>query len=267
MTDSNIFRWAKGWATIFGARLAWDVRYGLIQARADIYGTKDGKEWYLIQPGVKDHWCDITRENTGLTTAYRIRITCTNGEQGYSDSIQPQTAGKQSWLIWKEIRRREEVLMRAHPFGAVRVYILMRRANGNPCPLCNPDDCWNSINPSCPSCFGTGIEDGYYIWPEKEPMLMLEPKDDKIEGTQENQRNIVNRSFRTVFDGRLREHDLLLVANAFYDIMSQQVAASVADIPAVYLLATKQLAPEEPRYKALWKFVAANIGEPIDECN
>ena len=145
MTDSNIFRWAKGWATIFGARLAWDVRYGLIQARADIYGTKDGKEWYLIQAGVKDHWCDITRENTGLTTAYRIRITCTNGEQGYSDSIQPQTAGKQAWLLWKEIRRREEVMMRAHPFGAVRVYILMRRASGNPCPLCNPDDCWNSI--------------------------------------------------------------------------------------------------------------------------
>lgn len=266
MTDSEVFRWAKGWQTMFGARLAWDVRYGLVPLRADIYGTKTGKEWYLIQAGVKEHWFDVKRENTGLTTAYRIRITCTNGIQAYSDSIEPQTAGKQAWLLWKEIRRREEIVMRSHPYGAVKVHILMRLASGAPCPVCNADGCGNAIRPDCPSCFGTGIEGGYYLWPERVPMLLVTPKDDKLEGTSENQRNIVNQLFRTVFDGRLREHDLLLVANAFYDIMQQDVVASVANIPAVYSLMTKQLAPEEPRYKTLMKFMGAQTGIDVDEC-
>ena len=267
----EVFQFINCREVLNGDLVFWGLRDGYIPMRFDVYGTTTGKEWTPVKLGVTTDQVMIKRYNDGLTTAYKVIATCTDGEQDESPMVQPLVLGRQARILIKEVKRREEILMRAHPYGAPLVYILMRRKAGESCPLCGNGICsgggGTALNPACPICFGTGIKDGYYLWPRRERMLLVPPKDDKKEAPQEIQRNIVFNAFRTVFDGRLREYDLIVVGNEIYDVVDQTVAASIANAPAAYTLTTKQLAPEEPRYRPLIQYIRQQIGDATDDCD
>jgi hypothetical protein len=89
------------------------------------------------------------------------------------------------------------------------------------------------------------------MYPKKELMLAVTPKDDKLTGAPGVQRNIVTRALRTVCPLYLREDDIVMTANEAYVIKQQNVVASVGNTPAVYSISCVQLPTSEPRYPVL----------------
>ena len=156
-------------------------------------------------------------------------------------------------MIAKEAHRRETALFKAHPYGKADVIILMHKQSGKPCSICsNSINCpTEGSNTACTECFGTGYSGGYYIYPKKEPMLLIDPHDDKLQPPPDVMRNGATQVFRTAFTGMIREKDILCVGMDLYTVSSSQCIASVSNIPIAYNLQTFKILPEDIRYKTL----------------
>lgn len=241
--------------TTSGILLTWRVKEGVEPKAFTVYGTNKNRTWEIKSPVIDTCRCMISADNDGLTSLYSVKVYTKDGSCEESEPRAPQALKKASRILLKEIRRREAVTYRAHPFGAYDMTILLKKHIGFPCGACGTGKCGgfggNAIDPSCPTCLGTGINYPYYVYPKKEKMLGIPAKDEKVTGTQGVQRLVVQQAFRTVFPGVIREDDALAVGNEVYIVLDAQVPASVGNTPAVYQLVCSQLMPDDPKYTAI----------------
>lgn len=93
---------------------------------------------------------------------YALMTVDARGERYFSP---PQKLGtlwrKREWLIAREVVRQARVRLIKRRAG-VRGFLLRRRVIGQPCPVCLDQDTGRIKDPSCLTCYGTGITGGYY---------------------------------------------------------------------------------------------------------
>lgn len=263
----GVFRHIDAKEVLGGCLLTWTVRDDYQVLRFDVYESPDGQEWVPAAVNLHTDNILLPRDSgAGLAKFYKVSVTTTNESKPHiSMPLSPILLQPMARRLIRTLRDREITLMKAHPYGAPAVTILMRRRAGVVCPTCGNELCSGNggepIKVDCPICFGTGITDGYYVYPEDRRMLILDAKDDKQEGPQQVSRQIVGHTFHTVFDGRLREYDLLLSGGTLFDVIQQDVAASVAGEPVSYNIHVREWAPEDPRYPLLRAYVQTKKDE------
>jgi hypothetical protein len=248
-----MFKNVKCINTVHGKLISWDILEGHYPMNISIYGTYEGKGWTLLNNDcVTGQYLDKIR-TIGLESVYKLVGTDINGNTTIIDNIGSATYDSKAGLIAKEAHRRERILFNAHPYGKADVIILMYKQSGSPCSICsNTINCpTEGANTACPECFGTGYTGGYYIYPKKEPMLLVDTHDDKLQPPSDLLRNGATQLFRTTFTGMIREKDILCVGMDFYTVNACQCVSSVANIPIAYNVQTFKLLPEDVRYKTL----------------
>jgi hypothetical protein len=248
-----MFKNVKCINTIHGKLITWDILEGHYPVSISIYGTYEGKGWTLLDNNCESgQYLDKVR-TIGLEVIYKLAGTDINGNITIIDNIGSATYDSKAGLIAKEAHRRETALFKAHPYGKADVVILMHKQSGKPCSICsNSINCpTEGSNTACTECFGTGYSGGYYIYPKKEPMLLIDAHDDKLQPPPDVMRNGATQAFRTAFTGMIREKDILCVGMDLYTVSSSQCVASVSNIPIAYNLQTFKILPEDIRYKTL----------------
>lgn len=65
------------------------------------------------------------------------------------------------WLLAREICRKENLILRKK--GGTRGWLFKRRVWGDPCPRCLDKNTGQVTDASCPTCYGTSIDGGYYL--------------------------------------------------------------------------------------------------------
>ena len=247
-------------STIDGVLLCWRLKDECIPRSFQVIANKVDRQLVINSPLLNTGRCYIKSEFAGLVNNYRVKVTLITGECEESDLLSPQAIGKEARALLTEIRRRELTYMRSHPFGSYNFSLLLKNQYGTPCELCGSSICsgagGGSVDPGCPVCLGTGLNSPYYLYPKKELMLAVTPKDDKITGSPGTQRNIVTRSFRTVCPLYLREDDILVLNNEAYVVKAQDVLASVGNTPVGYTVTCVQLPTDEPRYPVIRAIVS-----------
>lgn len=251
-------------ATTDGVLLEWRLKDECHPRSFQVLANKIDRQVVINSPLLYTGRCYIKTDFSGLVNNYQVRVTLTNGETALSPELSPQAVGKQARKLLSEIRRREVVYMNSHPYGCYEFSLFLKNQYGVDCDVCGSALCsgagGSAIDPGCPVCLGTGLKDPYYLYPKKELMLAVSPKDDKITGSEGTQRNIVTRTFRTVCPLYLREDDILMTGNEAYVVKSQEVVASVGNMPACYMLTCVQLPTAEPRYPVLKELVGRSNG-------
>lgn len=239
--------------TINGKLLSWEYLEGHSPLRISIYGTYEGKQWTLLEDDCPCNWFLDNTRTLGLEAVYKLVGIDQWGNRYERDNIGTSTSEDKSGRIAKEMHRRETIMFKAHPYGRADVVILMRKNSGRVCPTCGAEaNCpTKGLDTSCPDCYGTGYLGGYYIYPKKEEMLLLNEHDDKLQPPPEVARNGAVQFFRTVFTGMIREKDLLCVGMDLYTVVASQCIASVGTIPVAYQLTTVKLLPGSYLYDTL----------------
>lgn len=248
-----MFRNVKCVNTVHGKLLTWDIKEGHYPLNIAIYGTYEGKGWTLLESNCLCGQFLDKHRTLGLEAIYKLVGTDIIGNVTEIDNIGASTYDSKSSLLAKEMHRRETVLINAHPYGKVDAIILMHKQAGAPCNSCSSTiNCpTEGANTACPECYGTGYSGGYYIYPKKEPMLIVDTHDDKLQPPREVMRNGAAHTYRTVFTGMLREKDILCIGMDLYTISACQCVASVANIPVAYNIHTFKILPEDVRYTTL----------------
>lgn len=249
-------------STIDGVLLEWCIKDECHPRSFQVLANRVERQVVINSPLLYTGRCYIKSDFAGLVNNYQVRVTLDTGETETSEELSPQAIKKEARKLLSEVRRRETVYMKSHPFGAYEFTLLLKNQYGLPCDLCGSGICsgagGSAIDPGCPICLGTGMSDPYFVYPVKELMLAVDPKDDDITGSEGTQRNIVTRAFRTVCPLYLREDDILMVENEAYVVKKQETVASVGNVPAVYMLTCVQLPTNEPRYPVLREIVRNN---------
>lgn len=251
----KIFHHVDCYATVDGVMLEWQLRDQYTPRSFQVLGNHIDRDMTINTPIVGTGRCFVHSDFAGLCNHYRVRVITRDGEIEDSDPVSPQELTAYARRLLREIQRRETAMMRSHPFGSYECTIFLRNLYGDPCPLCGDGLCSGAggaaIDPGCPICLGTGNSNPYYRYPVKQYVCSAQAKDDKVTGAEGVARNVVVRSFRTVFNGYIREADILMLNNEAYEVKAQEVVASVGNTPAVYMLTCAQLPTYEPRYKVL----------------
>lgn len=237
--------------TLEGHILTWDIDPKYKTLLVSVYGSLEGKEWVLLERNCPTGRLLVEGRHNHLMSNYKLVGQSTSGKIFECDNIAASMTTGQAARLVKECRRRERLFIKTHPYGEVEATIYMRYHTGEPCPTCNEECASQGANTACPYCWGTGVTKGYYKYPKTEPMLLILQRDDTPSGEQSTSRNNIVKTLRTVFSGWLRTHDLLLIGGELYDIIQQQVASSVADVPVSYNLTVSQLLRNDDRYKLL----------------
>lgn len=235
--------------------LKWEPADGFTIFKCRVYGTRAGQEWVLIQDNINTDFVYLADTPASKFDFYRLEGFSTSGDTCVVDNIPATYIGDKAHRLVREIRRREEVLYRAQPFGAPVATLYMRKRFGQPCRDCGSRCINQSEDLTCPTCFGTGIVGGYYKYPQPIRLLMATPHAPTQQGTDANQVMVPVQSFRTTFGGIIRTHDILRVGSELYDVVKSNTAASIANVPVVYILNTAQLLPEDVRYNSLWNII------------
>lgn len=239
--------------TINGKLISWEYLEGHNPLRISIYGTYEGKQWTLLEADCPCNWFLDPNRTLGLEAVYKLVGIDQWGNHYERENIGASTSEDKAGRIAKEIHRRETIMYKAHPYGRVDVTILMRKNSGKLCPTCGGEiNCpTKGLDSSCPDCYGTGYLGGYYVYPRKEEMLLVNEHDDKLQAPPETLRNGATQLFRTVFTGMIREKDLLCVGMDLYTVVSSQCVASVGTIPVAYNIQAVKLLPGSYLYNTL----------------
>jgi len=132
----------------------------------DLQFAEAGEDEWTTVDSVDDEYSlvDTTRREYGAISEsfYRVKLTSTDGGIYYSLPTNiPQNWTLRDLRIAEEIKRKEEILY-SDRYSGLTFWILIRRNWGTVC-----DDCTDPISgeiktSQCLSCFGTGIEGGYF---------------------------------------------------------------------------------------------------------
>lgn len=113
------------------------------------------------QPWLYDN--DPVFPQHGMDVFYKVTLTANGGHIYTSQAVHATTSwNRYDWTIAKEIIRKEWLLLRKR--AGTAGWLLKRRLWGDPCsnPNCQDETTGQSFDPNCPSCYGTGVEGGFY---------------------------------------------------------------------------------------------------------
>lgn len=253
-----------------GVILEWKLMDQVRLRSVTVYANRVDRKLVIKSPLLVTGRCHISMQVAELVNNFYIHVEDIDGEREDSELLSPQLLKPEARRILHEIRNRELVYMKSHPFGAYKFVLLLKHQYGLPCEVCGDGMCaphgGQGVDPGCALCLGTGMKDPYYIYPEPELMLAMSPKDDKITGDPNAMRNIVTRTFRSVFPLYLREEDILIIQNEAYQIKEQSVAASVGNAPVVYQLTCVQYPTGDPRYPSFNRIVKDVFDGKYKQC-
>lgn len=239
--------------TPIGYVLAWDIAEGVEISRTTVYGLNGAREFIIESPLVTTGRCVVGPEHYAMLTGFKVSVVSRDGEVEVSDPIVPQRMVKHERLLLKDMRHRAAVYMKSSPIGSYPCTLLLRRIDGPACHLCGSTVCsgrgGEAVSDYCPECLGTGIEDPFYVYPEKELLHGISPRDDQDVSQPAVQRSHIVRSFQSIFDLQLKAGDVFVTGQEVYRVAEQSVPASVGNVPVYYNLTAMKYAPEDPRYK------------------
>ena len=125
-------------------------------------------EWTRLNPDdpVEDHcvYVDNNKYRCGKGNKIFYRIVAFDGVEEYNSK--PEAAmgvwNRHDMLIARDVVRKEYLILKQY-VGNMG-YLLKRRTSGVPCqnPTCLDHDLEIPVSSSCPNCFGTGYQNGYY---------------------------------------------------------------------------------------------------------
>ena len=130
--------------------------------------ARAGGEWYRLNPDapVEDHcvYVDRNKYRCGKDNDVFYRVIAYDGESEYT-STPEATLGvwsKRDYLIARDVVRQEYLMLQK--YTGVFGYLLKRRTHGVPCQnsTCLDHDLKIPASTSCPECYGTGFQNGYY---------------------------------------------------------------------------------------------------------
>ena len=254
-----------------GVVLEWRLMDEVRLRSVSVYANKLDRKLIINSPLLTTGRFHLKLDVAELINNYMIHVEDIDGNKEDSAVIRPQLLKPEARRIISEIRTRELTYMKSHPFGAYKFVLLLKNQYGPPCERCGDGMCatygGQNIDPGCPLCLGTGMKDPYYIYPEMEYMLAVSPKDDHITGDKDALRNVVTRTFRSVFPYYLRDEDIVIAENEAYLIKEQSVFASVGNAPAVYQITCVQFPMGDPRYPVFNQIVERVKNGNYAKCN
>lgn len=145
------------------------------QLQVGTTANNDADDWADVGLPAEDVYFAVDGEKRvyGKTNwaYYRVLLTTARGEYASDPVGLWGTMGRHDWRIAREIVRKELV---HHKGASQRGYLLKRRVTGQRCRTCLDHMTRESRNPSCPSCYGTGFECGYFypmacVWANMSP--------------------------------------------------------------------------------------------------
>lgn len=93
-------------------------------------------------------------------TFYRVLLTTPKASYASPPVNTNGTLSKHDWLKVRNLVRRKRTTLRLGE--GQEGYLLKRRVAGAPCPVCLDFQTKEVRDPGCPSCYGTGLECGYF---------------------------------------------------------------------------------------------------------
>jgi hypothetical protein len=106
------------------------------------------------------------------STFYRIILVDGNGVSYESQAVSAYMDWSHyDWRLAREIIRKETMLQKKR--AGTAGWLLKRRQWGDPCPDCTDPNTGMTTNAHCETCFGTGVEGGYY--PALEYAVTMDP--------------------------------------------------------------------------------------------
>jgi len=161
----------------------------------------------------------------GSMVFYKVSLLDGNGTLWWSQGTHATSSfTRYDWTIAKEIVRKEHLLMRKR--AGTPGWLLKRRLWGEPCTCVNPIT-GQIENSTCPICYGTGIEGGYYeafeFWVTMNPSQRIV----KLDSTQGMQTSIIE-TVRALAYPAAASNDVWVHANTGqrYIVLGDIVAAA-----------------------------------------
>jgi len=151
-----------------GTTISWQLnpRYTFADPALDFYVefAYSGGEWERLNPSAPEtdlNYVDLDkrRYNYRLSASYRVVAN-----DGVEEHISTPTTLNGIWnthdyLIARDIIRK--LYLKFTKYGATAGYLMKRRMVGPKCG-CIDHDAGEPTTPSCPDCYGTNLETGYY---------------------------------------------------------------------------------------------------------
>jgi len=148
----------------------------LFQLQVGTTDNPDADDWENVGLPVEDQYVAVDPDQRvwGKTnwTFYRIKLV-TAISTYYSTPVGGMgVLNRRDWRLAREILRQRKLI---YKWGeAQRGYLLKRRVTGTKCTTCTDYQTEESLNPDCPSCYGTGFECGYFypmscVWAKTNP--------------------------------------------------------------------------------------------------
>lgn len=126
--------------------------------------SPSNEAWTLVATTVDQPWAydsGAIIPQVGYDLFYKVRLTNPHGVSWESTVTHINSNwGRYDWTIAREIVRKEHMLLVKRTGEAG--WLLRRRKFGALCPVCVDVDTQRPSDPYCPTCFGTGIDGGYY---------------------------------------------------------------------------------------------------------
>lgn len=185
----------------------------------------------------------------GVELYYKVVLTDGNGNTYESQAVHGETYWERyDWTLAREIIRKEHLLQRKR--AGTKGYLLKRRDFGDPCSCVNKDT-GQVESVSCPTCYGTGVEGGYYepfeYWVIMNPSQTIVKLDDES-GLQ----TAVIESVRSLAYPTPSPGDMWVHAHTNRRFSVESDVAAIArhrGIDLVLQLRLKERASSEPIYK------------------
>lgn len=121
-------------------------------------------EWESVSQTVDQPWLYDNHPvfaQHDVSTYYRVILVDGNGVSYESQPVSAYTDwGHHDWLLAREIIRKETLLLRKKT--GTPGFLVKRRQWGEPCPKCVDPNTGMTTDSHCQTCYGTGIEGGYY---------------------------------------------------------------------------------------------------------
>lgn len=233
----------------------WEMRRGFKSATPiDFYVDKSrsGGEWENIAGPLTDtcNHIDPVRWNWNkdMNTFYRIRFEKAPDEWVLSTPVRAIGGwSRKEYALAKEITRKE--LLSYREFGLVGK-ILKRRDQGAPCPTCAEFDTAEPVDGQCPTCFGTGVQGGYYapIPLTVNPLIKTDQRTRTQTALSDDQKRLVRC---VAFPTLITQNDLWLddVNGTRWSVDNVKIKAELKGVPLIYELTLSRIPMTDIIYK------------------
>jgi len=189
---------------------------------------------------------------------YRVQLV-TGDATYYSTAVQADGAlSTRDWRLVRAVSKREDLWHRK--YGGAKGYFLKRRVWGAPCPgrleaatntyiPCTDFDTGSVIDTDCPTCFGTGIECGYYASVDMFVVLSQRSRDSKQHANRGTVEDVII-SGRTLAWPEASQDDVWIQddSDARYYVQKIQNTSEFRGVPIIQTLELRKAPASDPAY-------------------